>query len=180
MGKSSTGKKRGRRKYIEDYKLVGKTLVYTGDWYVFRGGADELRRHNYLMAALSICCCAVFVMAGFMRMSGLYRIYVLLPYVLSLMLSVLCLADTIKVWSAGARLNREQYERGVLRLSRSTLVLAALSAAAALGEGAFIIFVGVYPDIKTELTFLVSSAAACAASVMMFRQLRRTVWEKKK
>lgn len=180
MNRKSPAGKRGRRKYIEDYKLVGKTLVYTGDWYVFRGTAAELKRHNSLTTALAICCCAILVMIGFMRMSGLYRIYVLIPYVLSLMLSVLCLADSIKVWNAGARLNREQYERGALRLTRCAPVLAVLCAAAALGEAAFIIFVGIYPDIKTELTFLIGSAASAAAAVLMLRQMRRAVWEKKK
>lgn len=180
MDKKPVIKKRGRRKYIEDYKLVGKELVYTGDWYVFTGTAAGLRRHNYITAGLSVCCFAVLLMIGFLHMSGIYRFYVLAPYVLSLMLSVVCVIDAFKLWNAGEKLNREQYERGAVRIVRASVILAVTSAVSTLGEAAFLIFVGVYLDLRSELTFLIGAAAVTAAAVLMHFQTRRIEWRKTK
>lgn len=173
-------KKHGRRKYIEDYKLVGKELVYTGDWFVFTGTSADLNRHNYIMTGLSVCSFAVLLMIGFLRMSGIYKVYVLAPYVLSLMISALCVIDSFKIWNAGDRLNREQYERGASRIVKTSLILAAASAVATLGEAAFLIFVRVYLDLRSELTFLIGAAAVTAAAVLMYFQTRRAEWKKTK
>ncbi len=172
--------KHGKRKYIEDYKLVGKQLTYTGDWFVFTGTAAELRRYNCIMTGLSICCFAVLLMIGFLRMSGIYKAYVLVPYVLSMMISALCTIDSVKVWNAGSRLNREQYERGAQRLGKAPAVLAVTAAVAALGEAAFLLFVGIYLDIRAEITFLIGSAAVAAAAFLMYKQSRRAEWKKTK
>lgn len=180
MDKKPVIKKRGRRKYIEDYKLVGKELVYTGDWFVFTGTAAELKRHNYIMAGLSVCSFAVLLMIGFLRMNGIYRVYVLAPYVLSLIISAMCVIDSFKIWNAGDRLNREQYERGANRIVKTTVILAAAAAVATLGEAAFLIFVGVYLDLMSELAFLIGAAAVTAAAVLMHFQTRRAEWKKTK
>ncbi len=180
MDKKQTTKKRGRRKYLDDYKLVGKSFVYTGDWFVFNGTDKQLRRYNMGMTALSVLGFACMLAIGFLPVRSLYRFYVLLPYVLSLMISVMCLIDAVKVWNAGGRLNRKQYERGAKRIEKTSLALFAAATLAVLGEAGYLIFVGRQQGLLSELSFLAGALICAVSSFLMHRLARSAGWKKSK
>lgn len=180
LEKKAMNSKHGRRRYIDDYKLVGKELIYYGSWYILEGDARDRRRYNVTM---TLCACAAAVSAavpGFTHIRGMYTPYVLIPYVVWLMAAVLCVVDAVKVWNAGERLNREQFERGAKRNRHGALVLLCAAAAAVLGQTAFLLFLDGGGSLAGELLFEFCAAVGAAAGFVMFRTAKNASWKIKK
>lgn len=178
--KKAAAAKGGRKRYVDDYKLVGKALVYYGDWYVLDGSAKDRRRYNLTMTALACVAVLSAFAPGFTHIRGMFRPYVIIPYVVWAISAVMCVIDAVKVWNAGEKLNREQYDLGAKRIKYSALVLLCAGAASLLGQAVYLVFFDGGGSLGGELLFELCAAIGAGAGYAMFRTAKTAVWKIKK
>jgi hypothetical protein len=163
---------------VGDYRLENavqpdgrlKTVpVYCGDWYVFCGGAEAVRRAKRIYAALSALCAAMFVAVLLLNAGSGRFALAMLPFAAMVFPVFFALAGSLRLILAGARVTREGRDKMQGRLAACALFLAALSAASAAGHAVYWRLNGAAPR---DIASLGATLAILASAIAMF-SLRR-------
>jgi hypothetical protein len=165
------GKKSGKFKYVADYEKNGTgDYIYTGQYYFLECSGSELRRMKIGYAAFSAAIVVFYAFAGFLNTAGGHVVYVVLPYVLLFLPTVLMIADVYKFITGNVKMTRKQYDHSFGQLNKATLAIEILAGLCTVCET---IYVSLHPA-KNELFFLGSCILMFAASVGFNFMQKRT------
>jgi hypothetical protein len=137
--------------------------VYRGDWFVFSGGAEALRRAKRTYVLLSLLC--AFLFAGVLLLnapSGRFA-FAMLPFSAMVFPVFFSLAGSLRLIASGARVTREGRDKMQGRFVACALSMSVLSAVSAVGHTVYWRLHGGTPkDIASLAATLVILASAIA------------------
>ncbi len=171
-------KKKGRRAYLSDYvQDLNGTYIYRGNYYVAEVPARELSRILRGILGLAVLSLLFLVGVGCLSTgttSGAF--YVTLPHVAAIILTVVCLYDTVTVLRGEGKLRSHQYEHTVSRLRGSSIISAVCAAIAAVGQTAYTIVSGTAATRAADILFLAGCYVAAVLCFLMFRIQKQIIW----
>lgn len=179
---SSDNKRNKRRAYLNDFrKDESGTYVYSGIVYEYEGSEQGLRSLKVRLCALGILMLAVLVWAGLIRVPGMDRsIYVLLPYAAALCGSVSVCWALGRLCIGGVSLRAYLFQESIEKLPGRCVFTACCSAAALLGEIAYMIINSINIRDTGGILFLIHQGIAIACSLFLRSRIMRTRWRQSK
>jgi hypothetical protein len=134
-----TGKKKGRRKYLDHYALgPDDKYSYTGVHFRFDMPAGLLKRTRIIYIILAAATAAIYVAGGLPDMEGNRILYVMLPYIVTFLPLAFMVIDTVKIAFLPDMFTEKQYDRSVLQMKRSSIAVLAAACLAFIGDIVFI------------------------------------------
>lgn len=171
-------KKKGRRAYLSDYvQDLNGEYIYRGSYYVAEVPAREMSR--ILRGILGLTLLALLILTGVGCLStgttsGAF--YVTLPHVAAIILTAVCLYDTVVVMRSAGKLRSHQYESAVPRLRGCAMMGTVCAAVAAVGQTVYTIVAGQSNTRLADILFFVGCYAAAILCFLVFRIQKRIVW----
>lgn len=159
-----------QKNYQGDYRAVlstdsgGKTVekyIYKGDWFVLEPEA-QWKKSRMPAAASAAVLAAVYFLTGFTGGESGRLWYVVLPYMLGMLPMAFLLTGAWRVLRVPWKMKREEKDRSWLRLRNMTVLLAACSGMALIGQAIFLVFAKDLP--ATEWAFFLLLAVVLSGS----------------
>lgn len=175
---TSENKRNKRRAYLDDFrKDETGTYVYSGTVYEYEGSEQGLRSLKVRLCALGALMLAVLLWAGLIQVPGMdHSIYVLLPYAAALCGSVSVCWALGRLCIGGVSLRAYLFQESIEKLPGRCVFTACCSAAALLGETAYIFINGA--DIRDTgcILFLIQQCISIACALFLRAHIMRTRW----
>ena len=170
------GKK--RRQELEYYvKNDSGQYVYVGPRYRYAGKTPR-KKNLALLWALTAGALAVTIVCGFLPAPGMAVCwYVVVPYVLSLVLSMTALMALGKMTGEGDAIRAYVYETAWTRLPLRCVLTGILAAVAAVGHIVWSIRWGLGKQAAAAVAYIVLMAVVCALQFLAKKVTGRMPWE---
>jgi len=169
-------KKHGKHKYLGSYvqNLSGE-YEYTGAYFKIDVPADSLKRIKLWCAVMAGSIAVLFILAGLINASSSRVMYVMLPYVATLLPVAFMLADVYHIARYQKPMTLKQYDHSVLQLKAVTVATIALTAISAVGDIVYILFFCASEHIVRELLYLTACIGMTAVSIALFMYQRNII-----
>lgn len=161
------------RKYVGDYRLENavqpdgrlKTApVYRGDWFVFSGGAEALRRAKRTYVLLSMLCASLFAAVLLLNApSGRFALATL-PFAAMVFPVFFSLAGSLRLIASSARVTREGRDKMQGRFVACALSMSALCALSAVGH---LVCWSIHGRTPKDILSLAATLAILASAIAM-------------
>lgn len=181
MKDTSNNRKNNRRAYLDDFqKDETGAYAYRGAVYDYEGSEKSLRSLKVRLSVLGILTLIMLLCAGLIRVPGMeHSIYVLLPYASALCGSVSVCWALGRLCAGGVSLRTYLYRESIEKLPARSLFTACCSAAALLGEAAYLIINGMENLNSGCILFLIQQSAAIASMLLLRSFVLKTKWHKR-
>ena len=178
MQNSSENKRNKRRAYLDDFrKDESGSYVYNGIVYKYDGSEQGFRSLKVRFIALGALMLAVLLWAGVIRVPGMdHSIYVLLPYAAALCGSVSVCWALGRLCIGGVSLRAYLFQESIEKLPGRCVFTACCSAAALLGEIAYIFINGTDFRDTGCILFLFQQGIAITCALYLRSRIMRTRW----
>jgi hypothetical protein len=169
-------KKHGKHKYLGSYvqNLSGE-IEYTGVYLKIDVPEEDLKRIKVWCAVMAGSIAVLFALAGLTNASSSRVMYVMLPYVATLLPVVFMLADVYHIVRYQKPLTLKQYDHSVLQLKAVTVATIALTAISAVGDTVYISFFCADENIVRELLYLAACIGMTAVSIALLMVQRKII-----
>ena len=171
-------KKKGLRPHLNDYvQDVNGEYIYKGTHHVCTLPADVFRGQSKLLLTVFILAFALLIASGCLSTgttSGAF--YVTVPYAVAVVLTFICIYDSVTVFRSGGKLRTHDHDRVIPRAKGCAVVGAAFAAAAAVGQGVYLIFFGEAATRGADILYLLCVLLAAALDFAAFRRQRIIRW----
>lgn len=177
--------KKGRQAYLNDIKInENGQYVYQGTYYIWNEEKKSRKRALGELWASCMVMLAAAVGAGCLPVPGVGNcVYVLAPYVAQIMAVVSVCWALARLSAGGNPLREYVYLATMDKLPKRTALTAVFAAAAAVGEGIYVIKNTIQEKIGIIILFIFLEIAALAAAGIMSFLLSANIiqkWNNKK
>ena len=173
-------KKKGRRAYLSDYVMdVSGQYVYNGAYYNADAQGKDFSRVVKGVFGLVFLAFAALVAVGCLSTgttSGAF--YVTLPHAVAIILSAVCLYDSVIVLRSKGRLKEHQYDSAVPRLKGCSIAGAVCAFVAAAGQLGYTVLKGEKATRVADIVFFAGCLVAGALLYMAFATKKQILWQK--
>lgn len=171
-------KKKGLRPHLNDYvQDVNGEYIYKGTHHVCTLPADAFRGQSMLLLTVFVLAFALLIAAGCLSTgttSGAF--YVTVPYAVAVVLTFICIYDSVTVLRSGGRMRTHDHDRVIPRMRGCAVVGAAFAAAAAVGQGVYLLFFGEASTRVADIVYLLCVLASVGLDFFAFRRQRIIRW----
>lgn len=169
-------------RYVNDYKLVEipdkkgrfrKKAVYIGTWYLVREWNAETKRQLWGSMVLTVAEAAVYVWMLMLTHLGSGRLLVMLPLLAGIFPVWYMLMGAAVLPYRGKPMRRDQYMHSFIRVSRSTVAVAAFDAVGVAAAFIYRIILNDWMFLAGDWRFLIASFLILILSLLIVIMLRR-------
>ena len=153
--------------------------VYNGAHYTAQTQGKDFARVVKGVAGLAFLALTALVGVGCLSTgttSGAF--YVTLPHAVAIVLSAICIYDSVVVFRSKGRMKEHQYDSSVPRLKGCSMVGAVCALAAALGQTGYTVFKGTEATRAADIVFLIGCFAAAGLLYLAFATKKQIMWQK--
>lgn len=171
-------KKKGLRPHLSDYvQDVNGDYIYKGTHHVCALSQAAFRRQHMILLGMSAFAFVLLIAAGCLSTgtaSGAF--YVTVPYAVAVVLSFICIYDSFTVLRSGGKMRTHDHDRVVPRMRGCAMVGAAFTAAAAVGQGVYLLAFGEETTRGADIVYLLCVLLAALLDFFAFRRQRKILW----
>lgn len=171
-------KKKGLRPHLNDYvQDVNGEYIYKGTYHVCALPAEVFRGQSRLLLTVFVLAFVLLVAAGCLSTgtaSGAF--YVTVPYAVAVVLTFICIYDSFTVWRSGGKMRTHDHDRVVPRMRGCAVVGTAFAAAAAVGQGVYLLAFGEETTRGADIVYLLCVLLAALLDFFAFRRQRKILW----
>lgn len=155
-----------RHRYSSDYEVLetehqGKKkikykteLVYKGKYYIVETKQDLAKKLQVIQMISMLLIACIYGFLGFLNHGGSHVIYVSLPYIIIFLPIYYGIMGSVKYLNVSNRMTTMEYERSVIRLKKSSLLILIFSITTCIGQSIYLIRNGKKASNQLELLFL--------------------------
>lgn len=177
--KKNAKKAKGRRAYLNDFKLDEKgEYQYEGLLYQW-AGEEEAYRHTLLaLWGLGVLQMISVLAAGFVEAPGVLKgFYVIFPYIVSLVASVSVLWGIWRLTEGKKPLRAYIYKASVAALPVRTLIVMIAGGISVLGEIYYEVSHGTQGQLTLILLFLLLEIIPVICAALILKKVQNMPWE---
>ncbi len=171
-------KKKGLRPHLNDYvQDVNGEYIYKGTHHVCALSGQAFRSRSLKLLGMFAAAFALLIAAGCLSTgttSGAF--YVTVPYAVAVVLTFICIYDSVTVLRSGGRMRTHDHDRVIPRMRGCAVVGAAFAAAAAVGQGVYLLFFGETATRTADIIYLLCVFIAACLDFAAFRCQRKILW----
>ena len=165
------------KRFADDYEIVveedengkeKKKAVYRGSYFevsLNEPSLKKFKRNSIILFGLML---ALHIGAGFVPSQGMYRFFIILPYVFTFLPFYFLITGILRVSTEKRKYRRDETGLSFRRIKKNSLALFILLAIAVLGEIVFLAFFYSLPNSQ-EYPFLFSEAVAGILAYFLVR-----------
>lgn len=173
-------KRRKKKAYLNDFeKEKSGEYIYKGNTYVWEEREEQQKKRRRL---LLICACLTqlfLIAAGCVTAPGTGNcIYVLIPYVVSLISGVTVLWGVVRLIGSGSVLREYVHKATAGQIPGRAVIAAAGSAVTVMGELLYVILNGAEEKLSGFLIYLFLMTSSGVLSVLIWKNVTKIPWKR--
>ena len=159
---------------LTDKGRVVEDICYTGDYYVLLLDSKQKSKANVVNIAAVLVLIAIHVAAGLLNQDSSRTFWIVVPYIMAFLPLGYMFIGAVNFWGNPVKMQRVQYETGVVRIKRSCIGSMVLIGIGAVLDILYMILYHDTANIGRELVYLLCHVLFLAAGVIYGKYYDRT------